>query len=51
MTDLRAGEVIYILDILDEYEELRRYKIIYTLNTFYSSFKGTITNLKFFITS
>ena len=41
MTDPRAGEVICVLDALDECEESGRYEIIRALNAFYSSSEGT----------
>jgi ankyrin repeat protein len=51
MTDPSAGEVICVLDALDECEESGRYEIIRALNAFYGSSKDTTSNLKFFITS
>jgi ankyrin repeat protein len=51
MTDQRAGEVICVLDALDECEESGRYEIIRALDAFYSSSEHTTSNLKFFVTS
>ena len=53
-TDLKAGEVVCILDALDECEELGRYEIISALNTFYkkvTSSEGNLSKLKFLVTS
>lgn len=53
-TDLKAGEVVCILDALDECEESGRYEIINALNAFYkkaTSSKENLSKLKFLITS
>jgi ankyrin repeat protein len=50
MTDPGAGEVVCVLDALDECEESGRYEIIGALNAFYGS-SGGASNLKFFLTS
>jgi ankyrin repeat domain-containing protein 50 len=53
-TDFKAGEVICVLDALDECEESGRYGIITALNTFYrkvTSFELKSFQLKFLVTS
>jgi ankyrin repeat domain-containing protein 50 len=53
-SDSRAGEVVCILDALDECEESGRYEIIDALNTFYkqaTSSKRSASQLKFLVTS
>jgi hypothetical protein len=53
-TDLKAGEVVCILDALDECEESGRYEIISALNAFYkkaTSSKENLSKLKFLVTS
>jgi ankyrin repeat domain-containing protein 50 len=48
--DLKAGEVICILDALDECAEVERYQIIDTLSTFYKQSQSG-SQLKFLVTS
>ncbi|KAI9765965.1 MAG: hypothetical protein M1840_006972, partial [Geoglossum simile] len=53
-TDPKAGEVICILDALDECEESGRYNIIKALNAFYkkvNSAEGNLSRFKFLATS
>jgi len=53
-TDPKAGEVVCILDALDECEELGRYEIINALNAFYkkvTSSEENLSKLKFLVTS
>jgi hypothetical protein len=51
ISDPKAGEVICILDALDECEASERYEIITALNTFFGSSQKNTSKLKFLVTS